>query len=60
MPIYVYRCSRCQRSVEKIERITDSIKERPSCSQCGRLMSKTITQTLPPRVKGGTPKFHSR
>jgi len=53
MPIYEYRCEKCQERFE--EYLSSSDKPAPSCPKCGsadvtRLMSRISTEWLPSDV----------
>lgn len=54
MPIYLYECSKCKKSVELLFKIGDT--NSPFPCDCGGTMYKRIT-TSSFVVKGGTPKF---
>ncbi len=52
MPIYEFRCGKCDAVTEKLIRKDDEI-EQLSCTQCGAEVSKILSTF---RIDGATPK----
>jgi len=49
MPIYCYRCNKCGRELEKIQKVN----ENPiACPSCGRMMAKLPTFPVMVKIKG--------
>lgn len=47
MPIYSYKCDKCGKQVDELQRYTDPA---PKC--CGEDMKRTLAQTARPQFKG--------
>jgi putative FmdB family regulatory protein len=44
MPIYEYKCPKCNSVIERIEKISEKIDE-PLCDKCQSTMSKIISKS---------------
>ena len=51
MPIYEYKCSKCEHQFEIIQRFSDSPLE--SCPECGQKSIKKLVSAPSFRLKGG-------
>lgn len=57
-PLYDYLCPDCGERTTEIRAMAERL-DPPTC-ECGAEMELTVSQTNPPRVEGGTPRFHRR
>jgi putative FmdB family regulatory protein len=51
MPIYEYKCSKCEHQFEIIQRFSDNLLE--SCPECGQKSIKKLVSAPSFRLKGG-------
>lgn len=56
MPRYEFICSKCDRKKE-VSRKVNERDESLKCD-CGSTMIRVQAVNAPPKVQGGTPKFH--
>ena len=50
MPLFEYRCTKCEHVFEELQSASDTTK--PTCPKCGSKKTERILSTFSPSVKG--------
>lgn len=52
MPVYEYKCSRCDFLFERLAKMNEKLPLRPRCPRCGRFYGERIPSLTQVRFKG--------